>query len=56
MDETLLQKIQRHLQVCRPCVSFMNSFRRTVDMLAHLPQSSLPQSVRQRILDQARKQ
>jgi len=53
LDETLLEKVQRHLQACRPCVSFMNTLKRTVDLLAGLPPAEAPPDVRQRILDQA---
>ena len=55
LDESLpgglLAKIRRHLAECKSCTAFVNTFRRTVDMMRELPVVKAPDSIRRGILD-----
>lgn len=49
-NDTLFQKARQHLKGCVPCRSFLNSLRRTIDMLAKLPRTPAPETLRRNIL------
>ncbi|MEE9284840.1 MAG: zf-HC2 domain-containing protein [Dehalococcoidia bacterium] len=55
LEEPVLAKVRRHLSFCPPCQSFMDSFGKTVRLLRSMPKEKAPDAVRQRIIEQTRK-
>jgi anti-sigma factor RsiW len=56
LDPDTCARIERHLDDCPPCKAFLESLRRTVDLVRGAPsRPELPDAVRDRILDAYRK-
>ncbi|MEE9199257.1 MAG: zf-HC2 domain-containing protein [Dehalococcoidia bacterium] len=47
----LVVSIRRHLVECKNCTAFVNTFRRTIDMMRELPVVQAPDKIRRSILD-----
>jgi anti-sigma factor RsiW len=60
LDGTLPEKDRRrvegHLAACSPCTAYLNTLRATVRALGKLKPPRAPQSVRSRIVEQARRE
>ena len=54
LDETVLERVHRHLEFCRPCQAFISSFSKTVRLLRSVPQEQAPDSLIQSIVEQTR--
>ena len=55
LEGTLPEQLQRavgtHLELCEPCVEYLEQTRATVRLLATVPGAALPPVVRDRLLD-----
>ena len=51
----LKQEFARHLSICPDCVSFVNTYKKTVQSTATLRTAEIPPSVRDNVLDFLRK-
>lgn len=45
------EAVARHLQLCEPCVEYLEQVRTTVHLLGSLPAPTLPPAARDRLLD-----
>lgn len=45
------QAVGRHLELCDPCVQYLDQVRTTVHLLGGLPAPALPDAARDRLLD-----
>ena len=55
LSEGLVAAMRRHLAECKNCTSFINTFRRTIDMVRGLPLAKAPGRLRRSILDEISK-
>jgi len=51
LDASTCESVGSHLADCRPCVEFLESLRRTVDLLHRLPGATLPDEARREIVE-----
>jgi anti-sigma factor RsiW len=49
LDAQQAQRLQRHLEDCPPCVTFIETYRLTITMTRQLPCGELPPDVAQRL-------
>jgi anti-sigma factor RsiW len=49
LDAEQAQRLQRHLEACPPCVTFMETYRITITLTRQLPCGDLPADVAQRL-------
>ncbi len=54
LDETVLAKVHRHLEFCRPCQAFISSFSKTVRLLRSVPQEQAPGALTQGIIERTK--
>jgi predicted anti-sigma-YlaC factor YlaD len=54
LDETVLGRVHRHLEFCRPCQAFISSFSKTVRLLRAVPQEQAPDALTQSIVEQTK--
>lgn len=47
----LKRDFDRHLKICPDCVSFLNTYRKTIDTTQSVPVEAMPEKVRQTVLD-----
>lgn len=59
LNESLSPKrrrdFQQHLRICPDCISFLNSYRKTVSLTGTVRAEEIPAKVQERILDFLRK-
>ena len=51
LPEPLERAIAAHLELCEPCVIYLEQMRRTASALRTLPAPTLPPAARERLLD-----
>ena len=51
LPEPLERAIAAHLELCEPCVIYLEQMRSTASALGTLPQPTLPPAARERLLD-----
>lgn len=49
LPDHLCQEIQAHIADCEPCVAFVNTLRKTIQMCQQLPQQPLPDELKSRL-------
>jgi hypothetical protein len=49
LDGDLCERLQRHLEACPPCVTFVETYRITIAMTRKLPCGELPPDVAERL-------
>jgi anti-sigma factor RsiW len=50
LDAETERRFAEHLTLCQACEPYFDQFRRTIDLLGHLPAESLPDHLRQAAL------
>jgi predicted anti-sigma-YlaC factor YlaD len=55
LDETVCERLQRHMDCCGPCQEFLESLRRTVSWLSDQTEPELSPEERQRICEAFRR-
>jgi hypothetical protein len=51
LKPTVKRDFQQHLRICPDCVSFLNTYKKTVGMTRSLRAEDMPSKVRENILD-----
>ena len=49
LDQASTSRLRRHLEMCGPCNSFVNTLRATVRLLRSTPKREAPDDFRQRV-------
>ena len=49
LDAEQAERLQRHLEACAPCVTFIETYRMTITLTRQLPCGELPEDVAQRL-------
>ena len=55
LNPSLKRAFQRHLRVCPDCVSFLNTYKKTVEVTRSVTPDAIPSEVRESILTFLRK-
>jgi len=55
LNPTVKEEFARHLSICPDCVSFVNTYKKTVQSTATLRTAEIPPNVRDNVLDFLRK-
>ena len=55
LEPGLCDELERHLDDCPPCRAFLDSLRRTVDLVRDLPATELPEEVTRELGETYRK-
>jgi hypothetical protein len=50
LPENVKQLVEWHIEGCRPCVAFVNTYRGTIDAAAKLRDVEIPSELKQRLL------
>lgn len=50
LSPTVHQRFKKHLRICPDCVSFLNTYKKTVQATGSLPVEQIPAKVRDNIL------
>ena len=52
----VMASLRRHLEACENCAAFVNTLRRTIDLVKGMPLARAPESVKKSILDAVSRQ
>ena len=50
LDPATTNRFEEHLDLCPGCVTYLDQFRETIDLLGELPEESLSQEASERLL------
>ena len=49
LDSELCQQLRQHLDICRPCVTYLETYQITIRVSKQLPPAPMPEHLMQRL-------
>lgn len=56
IDRTMIDRVASHLDKCPPCRAFVNTLKRTIDLMRGIPKQEAPEGFRQQVLESLKAQ
>ena len=56
IDRTMIDRVASHLDKCPPCRAFVNTLKRTIDLMRGIPKQEAPEGFRQQVIESLKAQ
>ena len=46
LGPNVVEELERHLEACRPCVAYLNTYKKTRDLVGHAARVEMPEEMK----------